>query len=39
MLSGISMPVGHFLLAIKKNIPKEKSCETFAAFSQFIPGF
>jgi hypothetical protein len=31
MLSAISMPVGHFLLATKKNIPNEKSCETFAA--------
>ena len=31
MLPGISMPVGHFLLASKKNIPKGNSCETFAA--------
>jgi hypothetical protein len=39
MLSAISMPVGHFLLATKKNIPNEKSRETFASLSQLIHGF
>jgi hypothetical protein len=33
MLSAIAMPVGHFLLAVKKNIPNEKSCQTCAALS------
>jgi hypothetical protein len=33
MLPAIQMPVGHFLLGTKKNIPNEKSCATFAALS------
>jgi hypothetical protein len=38
MLSAISMPVGHFLHAIKKNIPNEKSCGPSQLFRN-SPGF